>query len=184
MRNWILALFLMVLPFGAMAGSETINFGELSDAEIALIKADIEKRKAEAAGVAGSLATAETIGEYTILGQQVAQAIIGVASELGQEVDEVMGTTTGKLILAIIIYKIAGSELLHYMAGFVWFLFMIPIWWWLMRRFCLNYEEEFHHETGKLIARKRGKVSQESATIFIIAAVVIVLAGLIITFTG
>ena len=184
MRNWLLALFLMFLPFGVMAGSETINFDGLDAAEIAAIKAEIEQRKAEALGVQGAAATAEAIGEYTQLGEQIAQAIIGTASALSMEVDEVMGTTTGKLILAIVIWKIAGSELIHYLAGFLWFLFAIPIWWKLMRRFCLNYQETFDKDTGKLIARKRGDVSSESAAIFIIAICVIVIAGLVITFTG
>ena len=65
MRNWLLAgLLCLLMPFGAMAASETINFGDLDDAAIAELKLQIEQRKQQHA--ADPTTTAQTVSEYTL----------------------------------------------------------------------------------------------------------------------
>ena len=106
--------------------------------------------------------------------------MIGVASELGQEVDEVMATTTGKLILAVVLWKVIGTDLVQLIAGFMWFVIFLPLWWRMFRRYGENYEEKY--EDGKLVSRRNGKTSVEAAWTFGIALIIIVGGGLILTF--
>lgn len=175
MNKLIVGLFLLVMSVGAAANS--VNTNGLSEQQILQLQLEASKlRDARNTDI-----SAEKISEYTLVGQQVSQAIITVASELGKSVDDVLSTTTGKIIIFIVVWKVIGEDLMGFIVAGLWCLTFIPLWAYYFRKFCINYEFSYH-ENGKVSEKRRRGCSSDVAAIFIIAAIAIVIVPMFMAF--
>ncbi len=80
---------------------------------------------------------AEQAKELASISHEIAKAIGSTAKELGVEVNNFAVTPVGKMTMYIIVWKMLGSELLHYIVGIGTFVVMLPIWWAVFKRMVL-----------------------------------------------
>lgn len=177
LRNIVIAFFLSMLSFGSMAATtlDTKGLSEQQILELQLQAAKLREAKPEV--------SVDDINNYTEVGKNIATAFIAVASELGKSVDELLTTTTGKLIMFLIVWKVAGEDLFGIVAAFFWCVVMIPAWMYYFRKFCVNYEYQYH-ENGKVSSKHRRGANDNAVGIFIVAAMVIVVVPMFMAFVG
>jgi len=174
-RLILIGLLALSLSAPVMAEISTSGLSETQKAELQLQAA---KMKADEALTKEGI-TLEKVSEYTILGEQIAKALIGVASELGKEVDEVMGTTVGKIAVALVVYKVMGNDILGFIGGAIWLMIFLPAWIYYFRRFCvIDYIEKEYHENGKLKTKR--VIRKNPSDDAIIYFTVILLVGIIV----
>lgn len=176
MDKIIVGLFLFIMSIGVSA-QQSVNTSGLTEQQILQLQLEASKlRDSRTTEI-----SAEKISEYTLVGQQVSQAIITVASELGKSVDDVLSTTTGKIVIFIVVWKVIGQDLMGFIVAGLWCLVMIPLWAYYFRKFCVNYEYKYH-DNGKLLEKRRRGCDTEVAATFIIAAIIIVVAPMFMAF--
>lgn len=165
MKHFIIA---SLLAFGlvtgpAMAGSistEDMDLRGLSETQKASLVQQIEKFKADSAATE-SIVTAEKVSEWTMLGKEVASAFIALAGELGKTVDELLTTTIGKVALALIVYKVAGSDIIGVIGGLLWFVIFVPSWLYFLRKYMIvGTVTKEYHDNGKLKSKVVERMSE------------------------
>lgn len=147
----LLAFGLVATPAMAGISNTDIDLSGLTEAQKAELVQKAEALK-EVTRKTESTITVEKVSEWTILGKQVGSAFIGLAGELGKTVDEVLDTTVGKVALALIIYKIAGNDILGVIGGAIWLLLFVSGWVYYMRKFMMVgtvRKEYYEGEKGK-----------------------------------
>lgn len=175
-RNFIAVALLALMSFGAMA-QNSVKVDGLTEEQVLQLQLEAAKlRDSRSTEI-----TAEKISEYTLVGEQVAQAIIAVAKELGKTVDDVLHTTIGKLVVVLVIWKVAGEDIMGFLVAGLWCVTMIPLWTYYFRKFCVNYEYEYH-ANGKVASKRRHDASDNAVAIFIIAALIIVVVPMLMAF--
>lgn len=127
----LISVSLLLFSATVFAGSYTINGVDLSDAQIAQLKADAAKISAENKlneenrGL-GSLTQnpEKVLTNASTWGTQLATAAKGfsealgiAAHELNINVNDFLNTPAGKLTAVIIIWKVIGASALHFLAG-------------------------------------------------------------------
>lgn len=129
------------------------------------------------------------IAEYAELGQKYGIAISEVAKSIGTTVNELAFTPVGLFMLAIVGWKIIGSDLMGIVGGTIWFMVMLPIWWTMMNRFVFSrinrIEETF--QDGKLVARNKKPIEFNDSTgimtfVLILVLIAICIAGIVMVF--
>ena len=139
-----LLINILLLSMTLFAGTAVayIDVEGLSDKQVAELEAVAAQNRVEnlvdvtdAAGnvikVVGDLQP-EDVERYAQIGTIVASTIKDTASGLGIAVDEFVNTSTGTLVMFLIVYHFFGAELITFVVGF---LFMIPATLWLGSRF-------------------------------------------------
>lgn len=139
MKTLMTILLAMTMMMGGVAYAATVSTTGLTPEQTAQMEAQIATIKAEnitnkTSGVLEEIADLdeEDIARYADIGKVVSGTIKETAQGLGMAVDEFMSTTTGSLVMFLIIYHFFGSELITFGVGFC---FMIPMTLWLSRRF-------------------------------------------------
>lgn len=88
----------------------------------------IEKAKEVAA------AAPEKAFDYAAKGAEIGRALASATKELGVAADNFLNSTTGKLAAAVIVYKLVGQDLVHFLAGSTIFCVLVPMWFYMYRR--------------------------------------------------
>ena len=147
----LLALGLVATP--AMAGTistEDMDLRGLTESQKASLVQQIEKFKTDSAATESAI-TAEKVSEYAVIGKDIASAFIALAGELGKTVDELLNTTIGKVALVLIIYKVAGSDIIGVIGGLLWFVIFVPTWIYFLRKYMIvGTVTKEYHDNGKL----------------------------------
>lgn len=99
---------------------------------------DMKKQAAEATPVE----TVKKISEWASLGQQFGAGLAQTAKELGIAANEFVNTPVGKLVAAIIVWKLMGGALVHIVAGVAFFIVAMSFWWVNWKRMCLIKTEK------------------------------------------
>lgn len=121
MRFLIAIVF--VLTFCLSAFGERVIVDGLTDVQAAELKLQAEQLKAQAAhDPVDIIPDAEKLQEYALLGEQIARAIGAAAKETGVAVNEFVKTPVGKLTTFIIVYKLIGRDIMHYICGVGFFI--------------------------------------------------------------
>jgi len=81
--------------------------------------------------------TPERVSDWAQLGKDIALAFTTVAKELGVAADQFLASTTGKVTLALIVWKVAGEDILHVVIGVLFLATFVPMWVYFFRRMCL-----------------------------------------------
>lgn len=143
---FLAATFLFAYDPAMANGLDVQGLTEKQQAEIAL---KIAKMKS------GPETHIQDALEYAQLGKKIGIALVEVAKELGKSVDDVLASTTGKIIVFLIVWKVAGQDLLGILAGTVWFLIMIPLWVVLLKKMVLDLRFSYEYDdNGKVIAKQ------------------------------
>lgn len=119
-----LLLTLQIPTFAA-----TAQVSNLTDEQAAELELMGERMKSQNTN---EIPTAEKLTEYAQVGEQIAKAIGAAAKECGVAVNDFVQTPVGKLTTFIIVYKLIGRDLIHYICG-VGFFFVV---WLALSRIC------------------------------------------------
>jgi len=119
----IFTLFISTLANAQGLNNTDLNLDGLSDAQIAELI-----QQAEGMRTTPQQVDIERLNQYAEFGQAFGSAIAQTAAEVGQATNEFIQTPAGKIAVALIVWKVAGDDLLGVVAGIVWYLVMIPLW--------------------------------------------------------
>lgn len=81
--------------------------------------------------------TPERLNEWAEKGKGIGMAIGSAAKELGIAANDFLKTDAGKMTMGIILWKMLGHDITHFMGGFVFFFTLASIWVYIYRRTCL-----------------------------------------------
>lgn len=138
MKLLINILLLATVLIAGTVAAEYITIDGLSEQQVAELNAIVAQKRVENLANAGSMIDAvgnlqpEDVERYAQIGTIVASTIKDTASGLGIAVDEFVNTSTGTLVMFLIVYHFFGAELITFFIGFF---LMIPLTLWLGRRF-------------------------------------------------
>lgn len=193
----IVAALILAMPAIAAVNIDGLTPEQNAELNLQAVK-QIEANKANQVKAATPQQTAkqtvETISTYAELGKSIGVGLVSTAKELGVAVNEFANTDVGRLSTFLIVWKMVGIQLFHYVAGFVWFVVMFTGWIWLFRRMCLIQSSEPVPGTGIFGLFSRRKITyltpgENDAVhgwrigMFLILAL-IVIVGMFTTFTG
>ena len=137
MKRTLSILVLLILSTTVYAQIDTSGLTPEQKAELQLQAEQMKKKKLDAAEV----------GEYAVLGQQVAKAIGAACKELNVAVNDFAATPVGKMTIVLIMWKVAGREVAKIVTGGILFVILISIWIYLFRRMCVI--KEIKYKDGK-----------------------------------
>ena len=181
MKKLLLTILLLMFSFNVMANSG-INMSGLS-----------EEQKAQLALQAAQMKTATSVTpqvakEWADVGQAIGVGLVATATELGMGVDQLMTTTTGKLAVGVIIYKVAGKDIIGTIFGLLWLIVTISLWSYFYAtrgsRTLVLHEtyEKGKREDGKTSIKEYGRTSGEMKFMYLIALMMITAVGVISIF--
>lgn len=192
MKNLFIA-FLLTITFmspvfaGSITTEDLGNFNSLTETQKAQVIADIARAK-EANGVTSDLPTTpEKMKEWADFGTAIGKGMAATARELGIALDEFSKSTVGKIAIGLLIYKVAGKDLLGYIFGTLWFLFGIPTWIYFFKRIVMrksiDYIPNGDKKPIKNVVYDMHSASEGSWAFMILTGCVILVVGLTAIFS-
>ncbi|NTW13908.1 MAG: hypothetical protein HGA31_02660 [Candidatus Moranbacteria bacterium] len=145
MVSFMLMVALLFVGRPALANVDGVDLHGLTEAQKAQLVQQAEEMKAPKEGV-----TAQKVNEWVDLGKNVAIAFTSAAKELGIAADAFLNSNTGKLTAALIIWKVLGQDVLHFIIGGTLLVVLIPMWAHYFRRLCVV-------QTVKITYPEKGK---------------------------
>jgi hypothetical protein len=142
MNHFIKSLVIMFFLFSiqvqahASSASTTVDLTELTEAQRLQIMQKTLELKTENQNTVSAPAV-QKVAEWASLSQQFGMALAQTAKELGITANQFVETPVGKMVAAIIIWKLIGGALVHIAGGAIFFLIASLIWLYLFRRLCL-----------------------------------------------
>lgn len=135
-----LLINILLLSMVLFAGTATadVSVNGLTETQIAELRAVVAQNRVD--NLTNTNSVIEVVGDlqpedverYAQIGTIVASTIKDTASGLGIAVDEFVNTSTGTLVMFLIVYHFFGAELITFIVGFF---FLIPATLWLGSRF-------------------------------------------------
>ncbi len=142
----IAVVLAMTLVAPAFASDGRVYTDGLSTEQELQLKLQVEKLKKENSStqVSTPIVSAETLdkasdkaAKYTEIGVAVAKGLAGAAKELGVAVNEFALTPVGQMTMFLVIWNFFGGTIVHLVAGFLFFVVMIPVWFYVFRRYAI-----------------------------------------------
>lgn len=141
----MLLVGIFCLLFATVSFAESIaqiNLSGLSEEQRAQLVMQAEQMKKSAdVDAEKSKQIVEMANEYTQLAENISAVIVTVAGKVGIAADEFLKSTSGKITVGLIFWKMAGKDLsgmiIHIVVGVGLFFIMMPIWIYMFRRLCL-----------------------------------------------
>lgn len=100
----------------------------------------------------------EMANEYTQLAENISTVVVTVAGKVGIAADEFLKSTSGKITVGLIFWKMAGKDLsgliIHVVVGSGLFFIMLPIWIYIFRRMCLIQSVEIQKPESGFSSKK------------------------------
>ena len=133
MKQLIAATILMLASLSAVANQ--LSAEGLTEAQAAQVAAEVAKLRAEntqrGVGQVIENLTADDITRYTEMGQAITTTITETAKGLGMAVDDFMGTSTGAMVMFLVVYHFFGSDILTLVLGLT---ILMPLTVWASNR--------------------------------------------------
>ena len=190
MKRFIVSIGLMLSMTSVLAGITADDLGafnKLSDIQ----KADVVARMAQHTNTNGSGSmptTPEQMKEWVNFGAAIGKGMASIVAELGVSIDKFMDTTAGKIAMGLLIWEVAGRDIIGVLFGIVWFATMIPVWVYFFRRIGMGMKVEYlENEKGKpvkTITYNDIEASNDMQAIFFVMIIVIIAAGTLAIFAG
>ena len=180
MKKLLLPIILLMFSFNVMA--KEVNMSGLTEEQQAQIMLSAAQMKS------ATDVTPQVAKEWAEVGQAIGIGLVATATELGMGVDQLMTTTTGKLAVGVIIYKVAGKDIIGIMFGLLWLIILVPVWiyFWATRasRHLDNYVtyEKGKREDGRTSVKEYTQTSPEIKFAYVAILIGIVATGIISIF--
>ncbi len=183
----LVTCILALLALCGTAFAAEVDLSGLTDDQIRQLKVNADQMRVK------EKPTAEKAKEYVELGEMIGKALSTTAKEMNIAVNDFAQTPVGKTALVLIVWKMMGREVLHYVFGTIFLVAGVCLWIHFYRRMCVIKSTE--HGAGWWIFRA-SKVQHYSPTDisngdmagtrvamgFVLVGIVAI--GLIITWTG
>lgn len=195
----LLLLSLLLSSFTASAGlnsdsAASAGFSKLTEAQ----KAEVIKtiaQQAESNNRIGSSDVIETISDpdgierWTKIGTSIASGLGAAAKELNVGVNEFAKSPVGQITTIMIIWKIIGGQIVHIIGGLlVWIFGLLAI---KMAANRMSEEDIQYSKTDKnifgnyvIIKRERSELDGETVGGLLFATALVILAGIVVMFSG
>lgn len=190
MKKWfmnVMGAVFVVLFMSTIASAtiQSIDLNGLSEAQRAQIALQAAQLKNEGKAAVGK-GMLESIGDLKGIGEKAGIEFLAFTEKVGVAADKLLSTDTGKWMLAIILWFVAGKDMIYVVHGFVKFfvgtgLFFIlfPFWVYYFRNLCLTKSvKTIYTDAGKkkekIVERfKEGEVDGLRFIMLIILGVII-----------
>lgn len=133
----------------------------------------------------------EQVDKWVAIGANVGKGLAGAAKELGVAANEFVQTPVGKITAGLIIWKVAGNDIMylgkHFVLAPMIFIIALSFWTWFFRRTCLDITVTQTVATDGKLGKKIKEVSRRSSdfiAIIVVGYVVIFGASAIIIFSS
>lgn len=190
MKNFIVGIALMLSMTTVSAGITSDDLGSF-DKLTPTQKADVVARMAQftsANGTTSIPASPEQMKEWVDLGSSIGKGMASIVAELGISIDKFMATSAGKIAMGLLIWKVAGEDIVGVLFAVVWFTTMVPIWIYFFRRMGMGMKIEYpENDKGKpvkTVTYDTELVSTDMNATFFIVMGAIVLVGCLAIFVN
>lgn len=177
----VIICFLVVITSVVVcrAASVDINTSGLTDeqkAQLAVQIAEMQKKE---------IPTTERINQWVDLGKNVGVALAATAKEIGMASDQFLQSNTGKITVALIIWKVIGKDLIRSIVGIGILIAFISLWVHFFRRMCIFKAVLIEYPQDKFKKIKHFEYYTEgdcdgTRVFMFLVLVVIVLTGLLV----
>lgn len=139
--KYLISLCALVISTSAFAINSDSIKGQFNDlpeakkAEIALAIAQAAETQKKDAPV--SVPSTATVEKWVGFGEQIGKALSGTARELGVVANDFIKTPAGQITLAMIVWKVMGSDIIGIMMAITFFVTLNSIWLYMYRRMCV-----------------------------------------------
>jgi hypothetical protein len=111
----VLALCVASTAFAGAAATTSLDVSKLTPEQIEKIKSQVSDMSKEPTNISANVRKeAEAWGE---LGANMGKAMVGAAREVGVASNEFASTSLGKVVVAIVAYKVIGKDILGVIVG-------------------------------------------------------------------
>lgn len=125
----------MSLFLASLANALDVSADGLTKEQKAQIQLQIEQMKKVSAQ--SEKPTVQTANEWVDFGKNVALAFTTVAKDLGVAADTFLQSTTGKVTLVLIVWKVAGKDILGVIVGSSLLAILLALWVYFFRKLCV-----------------------------------------------
>lgn len=154
-KSLIAVLAIAISP--AFAGQTVIDTSGLTEAQITELKIQALKAQQSRDGSPAVIEQAAKVSSVTRteaekwadFGKNIGTALVSTAKELGMAAVEFSKTDLGKIATFIIVYKLVGNAIVHFVAGLV-LMFMLPTLIIAARRYIMLQEAKYEYQDWKL----------------------------------
>lgn len=143
----ILIMMLMLLSTTTV-WSDHVSTNGLTDEQQAEIALQVAQQKAKNKITIPPDMTPKEIQEYAVLGESIAKALGSCAKELGVAVNDFAESKVGIIATVLIVWKVAGEDIMGFVVGISLFMIGICVWFYLFRKMCI-IKSVTYHENGK-----------------------------------
>jgi len=174
-------LICFVLFFCTIANAQNINTNGLTEeqkAQLALQAAQMKNSNDAPGSMLSDELNPERLNEWVDLGKNIGLAVTATAKELGVAADEFLNSTTGKITIVLIVWRVMGEDILGVVGGTIAWIILINIILWSFKYF---------HMKKKVVNKKEGTVEYvkryefESGDALVCSAVLHIIAFVLVT---
>jgi len=148
--TFIIALLMAITMVSAQdvdTSQPAVDITKMSQTELSYYqKGLIAQKKAQGIDVRSPIVntntSAEQLDKYVDVGERIGQAIAGIGKGVGEGGDAFLNSTTGKIAVLAVIWKVMGKDLYYLMNDFAGYLFALvfglvayPLWWRTAKQF-------------------------------------------------
>ncbi|GBG14529.1 poly(A) polymerase I [Novimethylophilus kurashikiensis] len=192
----LLLLVLFLLPATVLAANvsassamEDAGWRQLSPSQRAEIMKQVADTAAQNSPSLENIPAAQRIDEWVTVGAHIGQVLNGAAKEVGMALNDFMATPAGKVALVLIVWKIAGGAMLHFVGGVLVWVIGAIVMYALYRRYAtteISYDPEKFNIFGfhPKLSEHRSELSEGACWGLFLGSASFVFGGLIVMFTG
>ena len=102
--------------------------------------------------------------EWVGLGKEVGEAINSSLAAVTDQTSRFADTKVGRLTVALVVWKVIGAEIVHFVIAGILFFLIFPVIIWSMRKYVAHkyLKTEKFDEKGKCISKEWGETSTNS----------------------
>lgn len=146
MKNLSISLLLLfVLFFCATANAQSVNTNGLTEeqkAQLSLQAAQMKTSNDAPGSMLSDELNPERLNEWVDLGKNIGLAVTATAKELGVAADEFLNSTTGKITIVLIVWRVMGEDIVGLVGGTIAWIVLINIILWSFRYFHMKKKVE------------------------------------------
>lgn len=190
MKKLFLSIVLLFGVLGVASANITSDdlgdFNTLSDTQKADIVSQIAKAKETNRTNVTVPTTPAKMKEWVDVGTAIGKGMAATAKELGVALDDFAKSSVGKIALALLIWKVAGSDIVGLGFGMSWLFIMGIVWVYFFKRIVMKRQEELTEnekgKTVKVVKYNTKEASEGAVIVMVIALIAIVVVGLVSIF--